>query len=109
MNFVCNAGAGLPVGGSSCSRSASARTLPGAGAVRSGRLFGGDQEQRREEVGFTAAAAGRAIGIIQAYVSGVEAGKVKLPASRLAQIVEAYELEPTMQSLMDGRSESRQT
>ncbi|MFI9638777.1 DUF5753 domain-containing protein [Micromonospora sp. NPDC051925] len=50
--------------------------------------------QRREEVGFTAAAAGRAIGIIQAYVSGVEAGRVKLPARRLAQIVEAYELEP---------------
>lgn len=50
--------------------------------------------QRREEIGFTAAAAGRAIGIIQAYVSGVEAGKVKLPASRLAQIVKVYELEP---------------
>ncbi|MEV4847821.1 DUF5753 domain-containing protein [Micromonospora matsumotoense] len=50
--------------------------------------------QRREEVGFTAAAAGRAIGIIQAYVSGVEAGRVKLPARRLAQVVEAYELEP---------------
>ncbi|MFI0791501.1 DUF5753 domain-containing protein [Micromonospora rubida] len=50
--------------------------------------------QRREEIGLTAAAAGRAIGIIQAYVSGVEAGKVKLPASRLAQIVEVYELEP---------------
>ncbi|QOC89806.1 helix-turn-helix domain-containing protein [Micromonospora craniellae] len=50
--------------------------------------------QRREEVGLTAAAAGRAIGIIQAYVSGVEAGRVKLPAHRLAQIVETYELEP---------------
>ncbi|WP_341718057.1 DUF5753 domain-containing protein [Micromonospora sp. FIMYZ51] len=50
--------------------------------------------QRREEVGLTAAAAGRAIGIIQAYVSGVEAGRVKLPARRLAQIVTAYELEP---------------
>lgn len=50
--------------------------------------------QRREEIGFTAAAAGRAIGIIQAYVSGVEAGRVKLPASRLAQIVKVYELEP---------------
>jgi transcriptional regulator with XRE-family HTH domain len=50
--------------------------------------------QRREEVGFTAAAAGRAIGIIQAYVSGVEAGRVKLPAHRLAQIVKTYEFEP---------------
>ncbi|MFY1586584.1 DUF5753 domain-containing protein [Micromonospora sp. WMMD734] len=49
---------------------------------------------RREEIGLTAAAAGRAIGIIQAYVSGVETGKVKLPASRLAQIVKVYELEP---------------
>ncbi|WFE41203.1 helix-turn-helix transcriptional regulator [Micromonospora sp. WMMD998] len=50
--------------------------------------------QRREEIGFTATAAGRAIGIIQAYVTGVETGKVKLPAARLAQIVEVYELEP---------------
>ncbi|MFE9918538.1 DUF5753 domain-containing protein [Micromonospora sp. NPDC005553] len=50
--------------------------------------------QRREEIGLTAAAAGRAIGIIQAYVSGVEAGRVKLPASRLAQVVKVYELEP---------------
>ncbi|MFG1848503.1 helix-turn-helix transcriptional regulator [Micromonospora sp. WMMD712] len=50
--------------------------------------------QRREEVGFTAAAAGRAIGIIQAYVSGVESGRVKLPARRLAQMIEAYEFEP---------------
>ncbi|XTZ17895.1 helix-turn-helix domain-containing protein [Micromonospora echinospora] len=50
--------------------------------------------QRREEVGLTAAAAGRAIGIIQAYVSGVESGRVKLPAKRLAQIVAAYEFEP---------------
>ena len=37
--------------------------------------------QRREEIGLTAAAAGRATGIIQAYVSGVEAGRVKLPAA----------------------------
>lgn len=50
--------------------------------------------QRREEIGLTAAAAGRAIGIIQAYVSGVEAGRVKLPAARLARIVEVYELDP---------------
>nr|MDT0659114.1 helix-turn-helix transcriptional regulator [Micromonospora sp. DSM 115978] len=50
--------------------------------------------QRREEIGLTAAAAGRAIGIIQAYVSGVEAGRVKLPARRLAQMVEIYELDP---------------
>ncbi|GAB3806508.1 hypothetical protein GCM10027605_34740 [Micromonospora zhanjiangensis] len=50
--------------------------------------------QRREEIGYTAAAAGRAIGIIQAYVSGVEAGRVKLPARRLEQIVKTYELEP---------------
>ncbi|MDG4832914.1 helix-turn-helix transcriptional regulator [Solwaraspora sp. WMMD1047] len=50
--------------------------------------------QRREEIGLTAAAAGRAIGIIQAYVSGVEAGRVKLPARRLAQMIEIYELDP---------------
>ncbi|WP_326550508.1 helix-turn-helix domain-containing protein [Micromonospora sp. NBC_01813] len=50
--------------------------------------------QRREEIGMTAAAAGRAAGIIQAYVSGVEAGRVKLPAKRLAQLVDIYELEP---------------
>ncbi|HEX5541452.1 MAG TPA: helix-turn-helix transcriptional regulator [Micromonospora sp.] len=49
--------------------------------------------QRREEVGLTAAAAGRAVGIIQAYVSGVEAGRVKLPADRLAQFVKIYEME----------------
>ncbi|WP_329107648.1 helix-turn-helix domain-containing protein [Micromonospora sp. NBC_01699] len=49
--------------------------------------------QRREEIGLTAVAAGRAVGIIQAYVSGVEAGRVKLPAHRLAQLVEVYELE----------------
>jgi hypothetical protein len=41
----------------------------------------------------TAATAGRAAGIIQAYVSGVEVGKVKLPAKRLAQLVQIYELE----------------
>ncbi|MFY1635201.1 helix-turn-helix domain-containing protein [Solwaraspora sp. WMMB335] len=50
--------------------------------------------QRREEIGMTAAAAGKAAGIIQAYVSGVEAGRVKLPAKRLAQLVDIYELEP---------------
>jgi transcriptional regulator with XRE-family HTH domain len=50
--------------------------------------------QRREEVGFTAAAAGRAIGIIQAYVSGVEAGRVKVPKDRLAQMVKIYEIDP---------------
>ncbi|WP_329102750.1 helix-turn-helix transcriptional regulator [Micromonospora sp. NBC_01699] len=49
--------------------------------------------QRREEIGLTAVAAGRAVGIIQAYVSGVEAGRVKLPAHRLAQLVEVYEME----------------
>jgi hypothetical protein len=42
----------------------------------------------------TAAAAGRAAGIIQAYVTGVETGKVKLPAERLAQLVKIYELDP---------------
>ncbi|ROO52310.1 helix-turn-helix protein [Micromonospora sp. Llam0] len=50
--------------------------------------------QRREEIGMTAAAAGKAAGIIQAYVSGVEAGRVKLPAKRLAQLIDIYELEP---------------
>lgn len=50
--------------------------------------------QRREEIGMTAAAAGRAAGIIQAYVTGVETGKVKLPAERLAQLVKIYELDP---------------
>lgn len=49
--------------------------------------------QRREEIGLTAAAVGRAAGIIQAYVSGVEAGKVKLPADRLTQLVKIYELD----------------
>ncbi|MEU3454268.1 DUF5753 domain-containing protein [Micromonospora sp. NPDC006766] len=64
--------------------------------------------QRREEIGLTAAAAGRAIGIIQAYVSGVEAGRVKLPAARLARIVEVYELEreeaAELENLRDGAS-----
>ncbi|MBF9135547.1 helix-turn-helix transcriptional regulator [Plantactinospora sp. S1510] len=50
--------------------------------------------ERREELGMTAVAAGRATGIAQAYVSGVEAGKVKLPADRLAQLVQVYEIEP---------------
>ncbi len=48
--------------------------------------------QRREEVGFTAAAAGRAIGIIQAYVSGVESGRVTRPPA--GGMIEAYEFEP---------------
>ncbi|WP_432907053.1 helix-turn-helix domain-containing protein [Micromonospora matsumotoense] len=50
--------------------------------------------ERREELGMTAVAAGRASGITQAYVSGVEAGRVKLPADRLAQLVKIYELDP---------------
>ncbi|MGW0432878.1 helix-turn-helix domain-containing protein [Micromonospora sp. NPDC003197] len=50
--------------------------------------------QRREEIGLTATAAGRAAGIIQAYVTGVETGKVKLPAKRLEQLIKIYELEP---------------
>ncbi|MBO4209239.1 helix-turn-helix domain-containing protein [Micromonospora echinofusca] len=50
--------------------------------------------ERREELGMTAVAAGRASGITQAYVSGVEAGRVKLPADRLAQLVKIYEIDP---------------
>lgn len=49
--------------------------------------------ERREELGMTAVAAGRASGITQAYVSGVESGRVKLPADRLAQLVKIYELD----------------
>ncbi|WP_434743244.1 helix-turn-helix domain-containing protein [Micromonospora sp. SH-82] len=51
--------------------------------------------ERREELGLTAVAAGRASGITQAYVSGVESGRVKLPADRLAQLVKIYEIEPS--------------
>ncbi|WBB75575.1 helix-turn-helix transcriptional regulator [Micromonospora sp. WMMD1128] len=51
--------------------------------------------ERREEVGMTAVGAGRASGITQAYISGVEAGRVKLPRDRLAQLVKAYELDPS--------------
>ncbi|WJK33490.1 helix-turn-helix transcriptional regulator [Solwaraspora sp. WMMA2065] len=50
--------------------------------------------QRREELGMTAVAAGKATGIAQAYISGVEAGRVKLPAGRLAQLIEIYEIDP---------------
>lgn len=67
---------------------------PGQSPVVQAWELGMRLRQRREEVGLTAAAAGRAIGIIQAYVSGVESGRVKLPASRLARIIEVYELEP---------------
>lgn len=49
---------------------------------------------RREELGMTAVAAGRASGITQAYVSGVEAGKVKVPQDRLARLIEVYDLGP---------------
>jgi transcriptional regulator with XRE-family HTH domain len=49
--------------------------------------------ERREELGMTAVTAGRTSGITQAYVSGVEAGRVKLPADRLAQLVKIYEIE----------------
>lgn len=49
--------------------------------------------ERREELGMTAVAAGRASSITQAYVSGVEAGRVKLPADRLAQLVTIYEID----------------
>ncbi|MFY1702092.1 MULTISPECIES: helix-turn-helix domain-containing protein [Micromonospora] len=50
--------------------------------------------ERREELGMTAVAAGRASRITQAYVSGVEAGRVKLPADRLAQLIKIYEIDP---------------
>lgn len=50
--------------------------------------------ERREEVGMTAVAAGKASGITQAYISGVEAGRVKLPGDRLAQLVKVYEIDP---------------
>lgn len=49
--------------------------------------------QRREEIGLTAVAAGKAAGIIQAYVSGVESGRVKLPADRLVKFIEIYEID----------------
>ncbi|SCL25221.1 Helix-turn-helix domain-containing protein [Micromonospora pallida] len=49
--------------------------------------------ERRDELGMTAVAAARASGITQAYVSGVEAGRVKLPADRLAQLIKIYEIE----------------
>lgn len=48
--------------------------------------------ERREELGKTAVAVGRATGIAQAYVSGVEAGRVKLPADRLGQLIQIYEI-----------------
>lgn len=50
--------------------------------------------ERRDELGMTAVAAARAAGITQAYVSGVEAGKVKVPADRLARLVAVYDLDP---------------
>ncbi|GGM60544.1 transcriptional regulator [Micromonospora sonchi] len=50
--------------------------------------------ERREELGMTAVAAAKASGITQAYVSGVEAGRVKLPADRLTQLVKIYEIDP---------------
>ncbi|WP_328339819.1 helix-turn-helix domain-containing protein [Micromonospora sp. NBC_00421] len=58
--------------------------------------------ERREEVGMTAVAAGRASGITQAYISGVEAGRVKLPADRLAQLVTVYELDPADAAELEG-------
>lgn len=50
--------------------------------------------ERREELGLTAVGVGRTSGITQAYVSGVEIGKVKLPADRLTQLVKLYEIDP---------------
>nr|MDT0660389.1 DUF5753 domain-containing protein [Micromonospora sp. DSM 115978] len=50
--------------------------------------------ERREELGMTAVGVGRTSGITQAYVSGVEIGKVKLPVDRLAQLVKLYEIDP---------------
>ncbi len=58
--------------------------------------------ERREEVGMTAVAAGRASGITQAYISGVEAGRVKLPGERLAQLVAAYEIDPGEAADLEG-------
>ncbi len=49
--------------------------------------------ERREELGMTAVVVGRATGIAQAYVSGVEAGRVKLPADRLAQLIQIFEVD----------------
>ncbi|WP_405113213.1 helix-turn-helix domain-containing protein [Micromonospora sp. NBC_01405] len=70
-------------------------TPPPASPTVQGWELGIRLRERREEVGMTAVAAGRASGITQAYISGVEAGRVKLPADRLAQLVKIYELDPS--------------
>lgn len=94
MVFFKGEAEAMPVTSSSATgpRGSSARVEPSP-VVQAWEL-GLRLRQRREEIGLTASAAGRAIGIIQTYVSGVEAGRVKLPAARLAQIIDVYELEP---------------
>lgn len=84
----------MPPTSSAQSRTSKSSSALGSSPIVQAWELGIRLRQRREEIGLTAAAAGRAIGIIQAYVSGVEAGRVKLPARRLAQMIEIYELDP---------------
>ena len=51
--------------------------------------------ERRTQLGMTASQVGKAARCAQAYVSGVEANKVKLPAHRLKQLVRIYEIDDT--------------
>ncbi|MFC6017551.1 helix-turn-helix transcriptional regulator [Plantactinospora solaniradicis] len=84
----------MSAGSSGASRSRRSKPSPAESPTVQAWELGLRLRERREELGMTAVAAGRATGIAQAYVSGVEAGKVKLPADRLAQLVQVYEIEP---------------
>lgn len=48
---------------------------------------------RREQLALTASGVAQQVKCAQAYISGVESGRVKLPVHRLAQLVEVYEID----------------
>lgn len=49
--------------------------------------------QRRAELGLTITAAARATGVTSTYLSGIEAGSVRFPGDRLAQLITLYNLD----------------
>lgn len=57
--------------------------------------------EHREQVGMTAAAVGAVAQCTQGYVSGVEAGKLKITTSKLAQLMAAYDLDAAEQTELE--------
>lgn len=49
--------------------------------------------ERREQLGLTATAAARRAGCTQAYLSGVESGRVKITEEKLAEVLASYDVD----------------